>query len=283
MILCVVKMNNGGKREKVNPRICSISCHNVNIEMEYPRTRGQAESYLWYLYHDAEVYIDNDNDWYLNVPSRCNQLLKGGVCGVAGRQPEICGQHSGNGARKLDDVVRYRFTTERELLAYLKEKRPALFKKLPLGTRKAVNGSPPPKPKKLKTIPKSATECADCGLCCQYMNIVVDRPTDQEDVEDLLWYQYHRDTNMHLDQDNDYGLHFPLRCRHLDENNLCKIYNRRPLICKQFKLSGCHGKDISESVKLKLDTEQALMAHLKKRRPGLFRKLSGKLRKLALR
>ena len=274
-------MNNGSKIKKVNPRICSISCHNVNLEMEYPQTRGQAESYLWYLYHDAEVYIGKDGQWYLNVPSRCNQLLKSGVCGVAGRQPEICGQHSENGARKLDDVVRYRFTTEKQLLAYFKEKRPALFKKLPLGTRKAVNGSPPPIPKKLKSIPKSASICADCGLCCQYMNIVVDRPTDQEDVEILLWYQYHKDTNLHLDHDNDYGLHFPNRCYQLGENNLCKIYNRRPLICKQFKLSGCHGNDVNESVKVKLDTEQALMGHLKKRRPGLFKKLSGKLRKLA--
>jgi len=99
----------------------------------------------------------------------------------------------------------------------------------------------------------------------------------------LLWYQYHKNTNLHLDQENDYGLHFQNRCNQLDENNLCKIYNRRPLICRQFRLSGCHGNDINESVKLKLDTEQALMGHLKKRRPALFRKLSRKLRKLALR
>jgi Fe-S-cluster containining protein len=276
-------MNNGNKKEKVNPRICSISCRNVNIEMEYPVTRGQAESYLWYIYHGAEVYIGNDGQWYLNVPSRCNQLLKGGVCGVAGRQPEICSQHSQNGAKKLDDVARYRFTSEKELLSYLKEKRPALFKKLPLATRRAANGFMPAKRKKIKNIPSCASECADCGLCCKYMNIVVDRPTDQEDVETLLWYQYHRDTNLHLDQDNDYGLHFPNRCGHLDENNLCKIYSRRPSICKQFSLKGCHGNDVNESVKITLDTEKALMGHLKKRRPGLFKKLSRKLRRLAAR
>ena len=276
-------MNNGSKKTKVNPRICSISCHNVNIEMEYPQTRGQAESFLWYLYHDTEVYIGTDGQWYLNVPSRCSQLLKGGVCGVAGRQPEICAQHSENGARKLNDVARYLFRTEKELLAYFKEKRPALFKKLPLGTRKVANGFKPVKQKKLKTIPSSASDCSDCGLCCKYMNIVVDRPTDQEDVEILLWYQYHKNTNLHLDEENDYGLHFPNRCHQLDENNLCKIYSRRPLLCRQFKLDSCHGNDVEESVKIHFVTETDLMGHLKKRRPGLFKKLGRKLRKLAVR
>jgi hypothetical protein len=105
--------------------------------MDYPRTRGDAETFLWYLYHEkAQVYIGTGGGWFLAVPSRCTQLTKDDRCAIYRWQLKQCAQHSHPNAKKLGEIARFVFRTEEELLAYLKERRPALFKKLPAATRK---------------------------------------------------------------------------------------------------------------------------------------------------
>lgn len=266
---------------KVDPRECAISCNYLNLEMEYPRTKGDVESFLWYLYHGVSVYIGKNGRWYLNARSRCGKLSKDKKCSVADRQPEVCAQHSGNGAKKLKDVIRYNFKNETELLAYLKEKRPALFKKLHPATRSIANGGGRSALKKSSCTAATASNCDDCGLCCTYLNITVDRPTSEEDVKTLMWYQYHKKAELYFDKDGDYSLVFNKRCEQLDENNLCAIYERRPSICRQFSAKNCHGKEFGNTVKAHFDTEETLIRFFKKKRPGLFKKMSGKLQALA--
>jgi len=274
-------------KKPVDPRLSSISCLNVIMEMDYPRSVPQIESFLWYIYHDTEVYVGKDGRWYLKVPSRCSRLSKEMRCTVSVRQPGKCSEFAGNGATSLDDVAKARFRTERELLAYLKARRPALFKKLRTATRRMLSAEAPAKSapvKKKPSLPSETATCVECkGLCCTYLNIVVDRPVDQEDVEELLWYQYHASSDLHLDTDGEYSVLFRTPCHQLDKNYLCKIYTRRPSICRQFSINNCHGSDFDNSVKIHFDSEEKLLGHLKQKRPGLFKRLPEKLRALARR
>ncbi len=113
----------------------------MNIEMTYPRTRGDTEAFLWYLYHKkAQVYISTEGEWHLLMPSRCIQLTKDNRCKIASWQLHRCFQHTHPNSGRIEDVARFVFRTEEELLLYLRERRPALFKKLPAATRAVVGG-----------------------------------------------------------------------------------------------------------------------------------------------
>lgn len=125
---------------------------------------------------------------------------------------------------------------------------------------------------KAKKKKKQGVDCSECAVCCTYLNIVVERPNDVEDVETLLSYIYHKNADLCLDEDGDWSVVFHNRCKQLDKNNLCKIYERRPYICRNFSEKNCHGDDFSESVKKHFSDEKDLMDYLGKRRPALYRK-----------
>lgn len=127
--------------QKANLRENDLSCRHVNIEMDYPRTRADAEAFLYYLYHRrTRVYIAKSGDWFLLVPSRCAHLKTGNRCAIEGRQLEYCTQHQHIKTKNIADIARRVFSTERQFLGYLKKHRPALFKKLPAATRRVVGG-----------------------------------------------------------------------------------------------------------------------------------------------
>ncbi len=127
--MCLMSKSNSNDR--LNPKKCDVACRHVLMEMNYPRTKWDVESFLWYLYHEGcEVFIDEYHDWYLAVRGKCIQLMANEKCAVERRQPVICAEFSDYEAKKISDLALYRFKTEKQLLKYFKEERPALFKKL---------------------------------------------------------------------------------------------------------------------------------------------------------
>ncbi|MBI5179141.1 MAG: hypothetical protein HZA04_07760 [Nitrospinae bacterium] len=125
-------------QKRIDPRENPLSCRYVNVEMTYPRTRSTIETFLWHIYHEnSKVYISRKGEWHLLVPSRCSQLTTDNRCRLK-HQLEQCAQHTYPGAKKIEDVARFVFHNEDELLRYLKEHRPAIFKKMPLATRRVI-------------------------------------------------------------------------------------------------------------------------------------------------
>ena len=85
--------------------------------------------------------------------------------------------------------------------------------------------------------------CTSCGLCCDgtifpYMNI-------RED-EVHLFNQLH----VHVDQ----------RCQHLSSCNSCKIYKKRPYVCKIYK---CEVLKAFENTKITFEEAQKLIKVVK--------------------
>ena len=83
-------------------------------------------------------------------------------------------------------------------------------------------------------------DCSKCdGKCCKYVALEIDTPEDLEDFENIKWYVVHKNVNIYVEEDGIWNLEFITPCEYLGENNLCKIYNRRPDICRDYNQEEC--------------------------------------------
>ncbi len=86
---------------------------------------------------------------------------------------------------------------------------------------------------------KNLSQCAKCGgKCCKYFCFEIDEPTDYEEFEDIRWYILHKGATVHLDE-GDWYISIENRCKALDKENRCTIYDERPLICRQYTEDDC--------------------------------------------
>ena len=76
------------------------------------------------------------------------------------------------------------------------------------------------------------------GRCCKYFSLPIDTPTDDAALDDIRWYLMHEDTHVYK-YEGDWYLLIQRRCRHLQANNLCGIYDRRPRTCADYDPSDC--------------------------------------------
>ena len=85
-----------------------------------------------------------------------------------------------------------------------------------------------------------AQTCETCGArCCRYFCFQIDKPGSFEEFENVRWYLLHEGVTVHIDLDNDWYIAIANRCLNLDENNRCRQYAERPLICRQYDIDGC--------------------------------------------
>ena len=91
--------------------------------------------------------------------------------------------------------------------------------------------------------------CKGCNaLCCRYVALEIDCPEDIEDFENIRWYVAHKNVNVFVEEDGTWNIEFITPCEFLDENNLCKIYEKRPKICREYSKEEClfYNKDYKE-------------------------------------
>lgn len=91
-------------------------------------------------------------------------------------------------------------------------------------------------------------DCSTCnGACCRYIVTEIDSPEEVEDFEEIKWYVAHKNVNVFVDEEDAWHLEFLTPCEHLGEDNLCKIYEKRPKICRDFSVDECpHHNHYSE-------------------------------------
>ncbi|NQT50487.1 YkgJ family cysteine cluster protein [bacterium] len=83
--------------------------------------------------------------------------------------------------------------------------------------------------------------CGTCdGKCCRYFALEIDKPTSKRDFEDIRWYLAHENTRVFV-EDGEWHLEVQNVCRHLDGDSRCRIYDDRPAICRDHKMSDCEG------------------------------------------
>lgn len=81
--------------------------------------------------------------------------------------------------------------------------------------------------------------CKRCGAkCCRYFCFEIDEPETFEQFEDVRWFLCHEGVTVHIDE-GDWYIAIANRCRMLDENNRCTIYESRPMICRSYSTDNC--------------------------------------------
>jgi len=92
----------------------------------------------------------------------------------------------------------------------------------------------------LMNCPDHCKDCSSCnGACCRYVVIELDAPKELEDFDIIKWYVCHKNVNVFVEEDGAWNVEFITPCEHLGEDNLCKIYEKRPQICRDFSVDEC--------------------------------------------
>jgi Fe-S-cluster containining protein len=83
-------------------------------------------------------------------------------------------------------------------------------------------------------------QCDKCtALCCRYFALPIDTPKDKDDYDDIRWFLCHKDITVFV-EDGDWYINIGNKCNHLSEKDgRCKIYNKRPRICKEYRHTNC--------------------------------------------
>ena len=81
--------------------------------------------------------------------------------------------------------------------------------------------------------------CRKCGAkCCTYFCFQIDKPTGYDEFEDVRWYLCHEGVSVHIDE-GDWYISIPNRCIMLRDDNTCRDYANRPLICRKYTRDNC--------------------------------------------
>ncbi|USN45996.1 MAG: YkgJ family cysteine cluster protein [Candidatus Woesearchaeota archaeon] len=100
---------------------CSNCCRYVAIEIDKPVTESDYDEIRWYLLHkDMYVFIDHDNEWYVQFNTKCKQLRPDGSCNIYERRPQVCKEYSQDNCERYGDeqAEKFLFRTEEEFLAW---------------------------------------------------------------------------------------------------------------------------------------------------------------------
>jgi Fe-S-cluster containining protein len=85
----------------------------------------------------------------------------------------------------------------------------------------------------------SDNPCRKCdALCCRYVALPIDKPKTPGDFNDIRWYLLHENVEVFVEE-GDWYVEFKARCKALGPDRLCKVYETRPRICRQYKTGSC--------------------------------------------
>jgi len=84
-----------------------------------------------------------------------------------------------------------------------------------------------------------STLCEHCtAVCCRYIALPIDKPTKAGDYDDMRWYLMHEGVTVFV-EDGDWYIQYQARCKSLGPDNLCRIYDTRPKICREYGPDSC--------------------------------------------
>lgn len=100
-------------------------------------------------------------------------------------------------------------------------------------------------PKKIRRedLPPGDCLCNHCtAKCCKYFALPMETPTEQKDFDYIRWYLLHDAATVFI-EDGTWYLLVHTRCKHLQSDNRCGIYETRPQICRDYSTDGCEFED----------------------------------------
>jgi Fe-S-cluster containining protein len=128
----------------------------------------------------------------------------------------------------------------------------------------------PTKHRKLPVVaaPRTPVGCLSCALCCSYIAVEIDGPTSVKAATEILWHLYHHQVSVYRDSEDDWVVQFETRCRHLQDDNKCGIYETRPHICREYSEESCEVNAEDEGTTFY--TPEAFLTYLKTRSKRIY-------------
>ena len=81
--------------------------------------------------------------------------------------------------------------------------------------------------------------CQECGAkFCKYFCFEIDEPDTFEEFDDIKWFLCHEGVSVHIDE-GDWYIAIDNRCKMLDADDTCMIYESRPTICRGYSPEDC--------------------------------------------
>jgi len=79
----------------------------------------------------------------------------------------------------------------------------------------------------------------DCrSRCCRYITVVLPAPRRKVDFDELSWFLAHEDTSVYVEA-RRWHLEVRTRCKYLNHENLCEVYDHRPQVCRDYDVKSC--------------------------------------------
>jgi Fe-S-cluster containining protein len=92
------------------------------------------------------------------------------------------------------------------------------------------------------TGPEEIPPCHLCtARCCKYIALEIDRPTTPRGYDQIRWFLLHEGVVVWV-QEGDWYLEMRSRCRHLEPDNSCGIYETRPDLCREYGVPSLGGE-----------------------------------------
>ncbi len=100
-----------------------------------------------------------------------------------------------------------------------------------------------PKQIKREELKPGESLCDYCtAKCCRYFSLAIDRPERAKDFDYYRWYLLHEFAAI-FTEDDDWFLLVHTKCKHLQNDNRCGIYETRPQICRDYTTKNCEFDD----------------------------------------
>jgi Fe-S-cluster containining protein len=78
-------------------------CRYVGIALAKPRDREDHDLIRWYLLHRKVcIYIDKDEDWWIQVDTNCRHIGPDGACGIYETRPQLCRDYGSHACERAD-------------------------------------------------------------------------------------------------------------------------------------------------------------------------------------
>lgn len=119
--------------------------------------------------------------------------------------------------------------------------------------------------------PRAHVTCTECAKCCTYVAVGINAPTRWKPATEALWYLYHPNVEVYRDATGEWTVVFETRCRNLQDDKRCAIYEHRPEICREFDDRHCEVNAPEGSLTLR--TPQELLDWLRAHHRGVYRRI----------
>ena len=106
--------------------------------------------------------------------------------------------------------------------------------------------------------------CQGCvAHCCRYITVEIDKPEAKWQYDQIYWMLLHENVSVYQELDGGgWFVEFTTRCKALNEQNLCSIYEERPQLCRDYSNETCQVWNDGPLYKLHFKDAESFARHL---------------------